>query len=74
MLLIRATAAVQRADLVIDDAPGVRDCSIVLPSKGMVASAGRCKGVAHHLCVALLVAQQLFAYVKSCKSGQSAPQ
>ena len=61
--------AVQRCDLVIDDAPGVRHHGIVFMCKGMVAGAGRCKGAAHHLAVALLVGQQLLAYVVRCKGG-----
>ncbi len=48
---------IQAPDLVIDDTPGVRHHGIVLPSKGMVASARRSKGVAHHLSMALHVVQ-----------------
>ena len=59
----------QRADLIIDDTPGVRDHGVVVPGKGMVASAGCCKGVADHLGVALLVVQQLLANVEGCKGG-----
>ena len=61
--------AMQRCDLVIDDAPGVGDHSVAVTSKGMVAGAGCCKGVAHHLAVALLVGHQLLAYVIGCQRG-----
>ncbi len=61
--------AKSQADLVIDDAPGVRNHGIVLPSKGMVASARCCKGVAHHLSMALHVVQQMPADVKGGESG-----
>lgn len=40
---------VKAADLVIDDAPGVRHDGIVVPCKGVVASSGGCKGVANDL-------------------------
>lgn len=59
----------QRCNLVVDDAPSVRDHGVVFACKGMVAGAGRCKGAAHHLAVALLVVQQLLAYVIGCKGG-----
>ncbi len=66
---MQATEAAVLSHLIIDDAPGVRDHGIVLPCKGMVAGAWRGKGVAHHLCVALLVVQQLLADVMGCKGG-----
>ena len=61
--------AKSQANLVIDDAPGVRHHGIVLPSKGMVASSRGCKGVARHLSIALHVVHQMPADVKRGKSG-----
>ncbi len=61
--------AKSQANLVIDDAPRIRHHGVVLPSKGMVASARRSKGVAHHLSIAMHVVQQMPADVKGGKSG-----
>ena len=59
-----------RSNLVVDDAPGVRHQGVVLPCKGMVASARSCKGVAGDLHISLLAVKQLFADVKGCQGGQ----
>lgn len=56
-------------DLVIDDAPGIRNHMVVLPSKGMIARARRSKSIAHHLGVALVIVHQLLADVESRKGG-----
>ena len=56
-------------DLIVDHAPSIRNYSVELSGKGMVASAGRCKCVAHHLSIALATFQQLLADVKGSKGG-----
>ena len=55
--------------LVIDHTPSVRHRGVVLSSESVVASARRCKGVADHSGVPLVVDQQLFLDVKGSRAG-----